>query len=118
MPDILHRVGIASTPDHVFRAIAKPEGLSRWWIAGTTGDPKVGGVLNFMPDGGGFAMKVVAAKPGKLVQWKCVDGPDEWIGTEVTFRLQKKEGQTFVTRSGRSRSNSCTTAAPSGRSFF
>jgi len=41
-------------------------------------------------------MKVLESKPVELVRWKCVGGPDEWIGTEVTFRLQQKEDQTVV----------------------
>ena len=41
-------------------------------------------------------MKVVAAVPGSLVHWRCTHGPDEWVGTEVTFRLKWKDNQTFV----------------------
>jgi hypothetical protein len=26
----------------------------------------------------------------------CLEGPQEWVYTEVTFRLEWKEGQTFV----------------------
>ena len=96
MPDIRHRVGIAATAAKVHEAIASTEGLSRWWIVGTTGDPKVGGVLHFRPDGGGFDMKVVESKAGEIVKWKCVGGPPEWIGTDVTFRLRSEDGQVFV----------------------
>ena len=96
MPDILHRVGIASTADKVYQALATLDGLSHWWIVGTKGSPNVGGILKFAPDGGGFDMEVIASKPGKLVKWKCRGGPEEWIDTEVTFRLETKEGQVFV----------------------
>jgi len=96
MPDILHRVGIAGAADKVYEAIATLDGLSHWWIVGTTGDAKVGGIIHFRPEGGGFAMQVVTAKPGELVQWRCVDGPDEWIGTQLAFKLEHKEGQVFV----------------------
>ena len=96
MPDILHRVGIHASPERVFEAIATPEGLSRWWITETTGEPAVGGTLHFRPGGGGFEMKVVELSPGKLVRWKCIGGPPEWVGTDVVFRLEHKEGQTFV----------------------
>ena len=30
------------------------------------------------------------------MRWKCVKGPAEWIGTEVTFQLDRRNGQTFV----------------------
>jgi uncharacterized protein YndB with AHSA1/START domain len=96
MPDILHRVGIARPPAEVYRALTTLDGLSHWWIAGTKGSAKVGGVLKFGVEGGGFHMKVLASRPGKLVQWRCIAGPDEWLGTELTFKLVGKEGQTFV----------------------
>jgi hypothetical protein len=34
--------------------------------------------------------------PDELVHWRCVNGPDEWVGTEVIFQLASKEDQTFV----------------------
>jgi uncharacterized protein YndB with AHSA1/START domain len=96
MPDILHRVGIASTATKVYKALSTLDGLSHWWISGTTGNTRPGGMIRFMPDGGGFDMKVVASKPNTLVKWRCTGGPDEWVGTEITFRLQAKDGQIFV----------------------
>jgi hypothetical protein len=43
----------------------------------------------------GVNMKV-EARPGELVMWKCVKGPEEWVGTEITFKLLHRQGQTFV----------------------
>lgn len=92
MPDILHRVGIAAPAETVFQALASIDGLRHWWVGETTGEPEVGGVINF-----GFCqMKVVAARPGSLLQWTCIQGPQEWVGTEVLFRLVRKENQTFL----------------------
>jgi uncharacterized protein YndB with AHSA1/START domain len=96
MADILHRVGIDSTAEKVFAALSTLDGLSHWWIVGTTGETQIGATVRFHPDGGGFEMKVVESKPNDCVKWKCVGGPPEWIGTEVTFRLVAKEGQVFV----------------------
>ena len=63
MPDILHRVGIRSTPQKVFKALSTIDGLSHWWVVGTKGNPKQGGMIDFL-----FAdMKVVDSKPNKLV---------------------------------------------------
>ncbi len=92
MPDILHRVGINASPERVFQALSTLDGLSDWWISTTKGDPKVGGVIDF----GFSAMQVVELRPGELVRWKCVRGPDEWVNTDVTFRLKYKDDQTFV----------------------
>lgn len=92
MPDILHRVGIAATPAKVYRALATVEGVRRWWVTEAKGDAGVGGEINF----GFCTMKVVESRPGRVVRWRCVRGPAEWIGTEVRFRLVRKEGQTYV----------------------
>jgi len=92
MPDILHRVGINAAPKKVFTALTTIDGLRHWWVSATTGDAQSGGLINF-----GFCeMKVTATRPGRFVRWKCVRGPREWLGTEVTFQLQSKQRQTFV----------------------
>lgn len=92
MADILHRVGIAVRPERVYAALTTIDGLRRWWIHETSGDPEAGGTIDF-----GFCdMQVLRAVPGELVHWRCVRGPEEWVGTEVIFRLVWKEGQTFV----------------------
>jgi len=92
MPDILHRVGINNTPKKVYQALSTIDGLSHWWVTTTKGQTKLGGVVNF-----GFCrMKVIESKPGKVVKWKCVGGPQDWIGTEVTFQLKLRKGQTFI----------------------
>src|SRR5208337_3488081 len=76
----------------VFEALATIEGLRAWWTVDTTGKALTGGTINF-----GFCkMKVVAATRGKRVHWRCTAGPPEWVGTEVSFDLQWKRGQTFV----------------------
>ena len=92
MPDILHRVGIDATAERVFDAIASTEGLQHWWVGDTAGDTSVGKTIDF-----GFCqMEVVEAKRGSIVHWRCTTGPKEWVGTEVTFRLENKAEQTFV----------------------
>jgi uncharacterized protein YndB with AHSA1/START domain len=92
MPDILHRVGIKSTPQKVFKALSTIDGLSHWWIVGTQGNAKQGGIIDFL-----FAdMRVVESKPNKVVKWKCVKGPKEWVGTDLTFQLKAKKDETFV----------------------
>jgi hypothetical protein len=92
MPDILHRVGIKGTSEKVFKTLSTIDGLRHWWVTETTGDTKQGGIINF-----GFCeMKVVESKPNKLVKWKCVRGPEDWIATEVSFQLKYKDNQTFV----------------------
>lgn len=92
MPDILHRVGINAKPEKVYGAVSTIDGLSHWWVTSTKGSTKPGGIIDF-----GFCrMKVIESKPRKAVTWKCVGGPRDWVGTEVTFQLKPRKHQTFV----------------------
>src|SRR5690242_12178018 len=92
MPDIVHRVGIGAKPEAVFAALSTLDGVRGWWVSTASGNAGPGGTIDF-----GFCeMKVLAAEPNKLVHWRCVRGPDEWVGTEVIFRLDWKEEQTYV----------------------
>ena len=97
MPDILHRVGIkSSSPDGAYKALTTVEGLSGWWTKNTRGEGKVGGVLQFRFGAGGFDMKVLELDPARRVLWQVVDGPDEWIGTKVSWDLQQHDGYTVI----------------------
>ena len=97
MVDILHRVGVASkTPEEVYEALTTVDGLAGWWTDRTTGDPDVGGTLEFRFIPGGFDMEVIELEPAKRVHWQVADGPPEWVGTHVTFDLSEVDGYTIV----------------------
>lgn len=96
MVDILHRIGITAAPEDVFAALTTVDGLAGWWTEDTTGDSNVGGVIKFSFVPGGFDMKVLQAQPAELVRWEVVEGPDEWIGTEVRFELKVEDDLTIV----------------------
>jgi uncharacterized protein YndB with AHSA1/START domain len=97
MPDILHRIGVVAPLAEVHRALTTLEGLAGWWTTDTSGDPAVGGELDFrFGDLGGFDMEVLEIDPAGRVRWRVVDGPAEWIGTEVDFRLAQSEDFTIV----------------------
>src|SRR6478672_6033260 len=87
MVDILHRVGIESTaPDEVYAALTTIDGLSGWWTEDTEGETSVGG----------FDMKVLELVPDKRVLWEVTDGPEEWIGTTVSWDLEQEGEYTVV----------------------
>jgi uncharacterized protein YndB with AHSA1/START domain len=96
MVDILHRIGVVSSPAEVYAALTTVEGLAAWWTQETSGDGEPGGVLRFRFPVGGFDMKVLEARPAELVLWQVVEGPDEWVGTRVRFELKQEEGYTIV----------------------
>lgn len=101
MADILHRVGIKASPDEVYKALATREGLAAWWTRDTQGESDVGGALKFRfsdPRGneiGGFDMKVLELDPASRVLWQVAGGPEEWIGTKISFEL-KHEGDYVI----------------------
>ncbi|MBH1965210.1 MAG: SRPBCC domain-containing protein [Comamonadaceae bacterium] len=97
MADIAHRIGIKSTPEAVYKALATREGVAGWWTENTTGESCVGSALRlrFTSDGteiGDMQMKVLQLRPAELVLWEVVAGPAEWIGTTIRFEL-KQEGE-------------------------
>lgn len=97
MVDILHRVGVKASQDAVYRALTTPEGLAGWWTKDTSGDGAPGGVLVFrFGDLGGFDMKVVEARPAEHVLWEVIDGPEEWIGTQISWDLRTEGDFTIV----------------------
>ena len=101
MADILHRVGIKSSLDEVYKALATREGAAAWWTSNTQGESKVGGVLKFRfsaggAEIGGFDMKVLELQPAKRVLWQVIDGPGEWIGTRISFDLKRSGDHAIV----------------------
>jgi hypothetical protein len=97
MSDILHKVGIkSSSPDAVYKALTTIEGLSAWWTTDTRGANKIGGMLQFRFGNGGFDMKVLELQPAKHVRWQVIDGPEEWLGTTISFDLRQDGDWTIV----------------------
>jgi uncharacterized protein YndB with AHSA1/START domain len=97
MVDILHRIGVTASPEEVYAALTTVDGLAGWWTQETDGDGDVGGVLRFrFGSVGGADMKVLDAQPGKLVLWQVIDGPQEWVGTQIRFDLKQEDDFTIV----------------------
>ena len=102
MPDIIHRVGIKAPVSNVYPALATVNGLAGWWTQDTSGESTVGKRIVFSfrdPKGeviGEMAMEVAALEPGKKVAWKCRAGPQEWVGTDLTFDLKQDGDYTIV----------------------
>lgn len=102
MYDIVHRVGIKSPATQVYNAITTLKGLSNWWTEEVNGNEHVSGKIEFVfrADDGGIkgkmVMEVKELNSPKEVIWRCTDGPEEWIGTDITFQLSEQDGQTII----------------------
>ena len=98
MADIRHRVGITAPPRQVYEKRATTAGLSEWWTRDVDGDAKPGGAIRFFfgqPEPAAV-MEVVALEADRHVGWRCVTGPDEWVGTTLTFDLTASGEETVV----------------------
>lgn len=101
MTDILHRVGIRAPQHEVYRAIATTAGVAGWWTEETTGDSTVGGTVKvrFTDRGvekGRMDCEVRELVPEERVRWHVTAGPEEWIGTDITFDLSRDGDFTLV----------------------
>ena len=98
MPDIRHRVGIAVPQHRVYEMLATKDGLAKFWTSRVEGDSEVGGQLRFFfgkPEPSAV-MEVVELSRDNRVQWRCVNGAAEWVGTTVTFDLKTSAGETAL----------------------
>jgi uncharacterized protein YndB with AHSA1/START domain len=102
MIDIIHRIGIKSPVSRVLDALTTLEGLSNWWTQDVQGDTHPDGKIEFTFRSakgdiiGQMVMQVQTPSAQKDVHWRCVDGPPEWIGTDITFQLSLIDGQTIL----------------------
>lgn len=102
MADIIHRIGIKSPIAQVYKAITSLDGLARWWTDEVKGNDQLGGKIEFSFRSvsgeimGRMVMEVQALNAPKDVRWRCIEGPEGWIGTDITFQLSEQDNQTIV----------------------
>ena len=82
MVDIVHRVEMHASPAEVFRALTEhASGLSGWWA-------RDGALV--------VKMRIAELREGARVAWRCVEGPPDWVGTDITFDLAPEGDETVV----------------------
>jgi uncharacterized protein YndB with AHSA1/START domain len=98
MPDIRHRVRIAAPQERVYQDLTTKDGFTRWWTR-TDGAEGTGGKLEFFfgtPEPGLIA-EITEQTPGSHIVLHCIEGPAEWVGTDLNFRLSPSDdGGTVV----------------------
>src|SRR6266852_9328425 len=97
MADLIHEITINAPAEKVHAAITTQAGLRQWWTDDSVAEPRVGTVaeFGFFKRKTVFRMKIEELSPQKIV-WSCVGGPDEWVGTRLTWDLSPKNGATRI----------------------
>jgi uncharacterized protein YndB with AHSA1/START domain len=97
MADIRHMLLVDAPVDAVYRAITEQGGLAGWWTEQTVAKPEIDSLAEFkFGDRYYNKMRVVALEPDKRVEWECLEGDKEWIGTRFVFDLEKQGDQTLL----------------------
>lgn len=102
MADIIHRIGIRASTTEVYTALSTINGLSNWWTREVGGNDRKGGRIEFRfrsESGevkGAMVMEVMESSPQQTVRWRCIDGPAEWIGTDIDFQLSQHDEHTII----------------------
>lgn len=97
MVNIKHQLEIMAPAETVFVNLTTQNGLASWWTPDTNAKAEVSSILRF-----GFGpsyfkeMKVIVLELDKKVEWKCIAGTEEWIGTTIEFIIQKEDKRTKV----------------------
>ena len=97
MTDIRHRIGINAPLDRVHQSFATSAGIASWWDGDARGDASEGGklLLYFGAPEPRLVLAVVQVAADRI-EWRCVEGPDEWVDTRFTFELERQGEETIV----------------------
>ncbi|MBV9119964.1 MAG: SRPBCC domain-containing protein [Chloroflexi bacterium] len=98
MADIRHRVSIKAPLEDVYQAVATREGVAGWWTRTVEGDSREGGELRFFfgqPEPSA-TMHVRKAKANQRVEWRCIQGPEEWLDTDILFDIRPEGDETVL----------------------
>jgi uncharacterized protein YndB with AHSA1/START domain len=100
MPGIHFRTTVDASPDEVYEALATQDGLAGNWTDQLEVPQHTGAVarFGFGPDWAkALEVRIDALEPGRRVEWTPVGGFPGWIGTSITWELERAEdGGTVV----------------------
>jgi len=97
MYSIKHLFHIQASQEKVYKNLSTIAGLKGWWTHHTTGLTQLNGEIKFeFPPHFMNKMKVIELKENELVKWKCLEGEDDWIGTEIIFLLSQNDDKTCL----------------------
>lgn len=101
MVDIIHRIGIKAPVSQVHAALSTVAGVAGWWTKETSGESKPSTAMRVIfhskaGDEIGKAQFELLKSSIEEVVWRFTAGPEEWVGTDVTFALTQQGDSTIV----------------------
>ena len=92
MTAIKHLLVIKSSPEIIYSAITTNEGTAKWWTEQSEIGNKVGDI-NIFDFGDRYHNEMIILNliPNKKVEWECLVGDKEWIGTKLIFEIEEKD---------------------------
>src|SRR5436305_1007560 len=98
MANIVHQLEVHAPAAKVREAVTTEAGLGAFWTDQVRAEPSVGSKawFGFGPNAEiSFTFEVTAIADDR-VEWTCLDGPDEWVGTTVRWQLTPTDHGTTV----------------------
>ncbi|MEE9431964.1 MAG: SRPBCC domain-containing protein [Melioribacteraceae bacterium] len=97
MASIKHYLIIRTPVEIVYKALTQQEALAGWWTPETFTKSKVGSIIDFIFGKNSHdQMKILVLAKNKKVEWECVQGDPEWVGTRICFDLVGKNNSTVL----------------------
>ena len=97
MSSIKHYLIINAQPEKVYNAITKTVGLKSWWTVEAKAEERVSGTAEFIfGERYHNKMRIINLQDNKIVEWECLEGDKEWIGTTFLFDIEEKDGSTIL----------------------
>jgi uncharacterized protein YndB with AHSA1/START domain len=90
---------VDAEPKALDGALTTSEGVNAWWSNHIDGPQGLGSTMKVsFPDAPiTFDFEVTEQRPEERVAWRCLAGPPEWIGTDLSFDIETDaEGNTSV----------------------
>ncbi|MFC3908125.1 SRPBCC family protein [Legionella dresdenensis] len=98
MAMIEHEITINAPAEKIYKALSSLDGLRSWHTAVIEGEHKLNHNLTLKgKDKPIFVWKVTDLDPNHRLEWECVQGPGDSVGTKVAYSISKtKDGRALV----------------------
>ncbi|MDN5211632.1 SRPBCC domain-containing protein [Fulvivirgaceae bacterium BMA12] len=98
MKETRHFIGAKTTKQKMFEAISLPGELQKWWATTAKGIPETGETLElYFHELTTLKFRYTEMIPSEKLVLTCHDGFGPWQDTVLTFEIEEKDDQVFLT---------------------